>query len=64
MTQARASTTLDLPDPLGPTMQVMPGSRRKVVAEANDLNPLRVTLLTYKVTVASCYWSGEVGSGE
>jgi len=32
---------------------VMPGSRRKVVAEANDLNPLRVTLLTYKVTAAS-----------
>jgi hypothetical protein len=38
---------LDLPEPLGPTMQVMPGSRRNVVADANDLNPLRVTLLTY-----------------
>src|SRR5690606_10795426 len=47
MTHARASTTLDLPEPLGPTMQVMPGSRRMVVAEANDLNPLRVRLLTY-----------------
>ncbi len=49
MTQARASTTLDLPDPLGPTMHVMPGSRRIVVAEAKDLKPLRVTVLTYTV---------------
>src|SRR5690606_14081227 len=47
ITQARASTTLDLPEPLGPTMQVMPGSRRSLVEEANDLNPLRVRLLTY-----------------
>ena len=27
ITQARASTTLDLPEPFGPTTQVMPGSR-------------------------------------
>src|SRR3979490_2750128 len=47
ITQARASTTLDLPEPLGPTMQVMPGSRRIVVAEAKDLKPFRVRLLTY-----------------
>src|SRR5690242_2871534 len=47
ITQARASTTLDLPDPLGPTMQVIPGSSWRVVAEANDLNPLRVRLLRY-----------------
>ena len=39
ITQARASTTLDLPDPLGPTMQVMPGSSWSVVAEAKDLKP-------------------------
>ena len=39
ITQARASTTLDLPEPLGPTTQVMPGSKRKVVADAKDLNP-------------------------
>ena len=43
MTQARASTTLDLPEPLGPTTQVMPGSRRIVVAEAKDLKPFRVS---------------------
>src|SRR6188768_4582956 len=47
MTQARASTTLDLPDPLGPTTQVMPGSSCSVVEEAKDLNPLRVRLFRY-----------------
>lgn len=45
MTQLSASTTLDLPEPLGPTTQVMPGSNRRVVAEANDLNPRRVRAL-------------------
>src|SRR5690348_3839488 len=44
MTQERASTTLDLPDPFGPTTQVMPGSRRSVVAEAKDLKPFSVRL--------------------
>src|SRR6185295_3706056 len=47
ITQARASTTLDLPEPLGPTMQVMPGSSCSVVDEAKDLNPLRVRLFRY-----------------
>src|SRR5664279_4505494 len=45
ITHARASTTLDLPDPLGPTTAVMPGSKRSVVDEANDLKPRRVRLL-------------------
>src|ERR1700749_1101908 len=44
-TQAMASTTLDLPEPLGPTTQGMPGSSRSVVAEAKDLKPLTVRLL-------------------
>ncbi len=44
ITQARASTTFDLPDPFGPTMHVTPGSSAKVVGCANDLNPLSVTL--------------------
>src|SRR4051812_43260453 len=44
-TQLMASTTLLLPEPLGPTTQVMPGSRRSVVAEAKDLKPLTVRLL-------------------
>src|ERR1700761_4919336 len=47
ITQDRASTTLDLPDPLGPTTQVMPGSRRSVVAEANDLKPRSVRDFRY-----------------
>ena len=43
-TQAMASTTFDLPDPLGPTTTVTPGSSSSVVASANDLKPLRVRL--------------------
>src|SRR4029077_20252618 len=49
ITQDRASTTLDLPEPFGPTTQVMPGSRRRVVAEAKDLKPRRVRLFRYKL---------------
>jgi hypothetical protein len=48
MTQASASTTLDLPDPLGPTTAVTPGSKSNVVADANDLNPRTVRLLRCK----------------
>ena len=47
ITQASASTTLDLPEPLGPTTQVIPGSSWSVVEEAKDLNPLRVRLFRY-----------------
>ena len=45
MTQARASTTFDLPDPLGPTTHVMPGWRASVVVLAKDLNPRSVRVL-------------------
>src|SRR5215469_14175623 len=47
ITQERASTMLDLPEPFGPTTQVMPGSRRRVVAEANDLKPRSVRDFRY-----------------
>src|SRR5882757_4666946 len=47
MTQDRASTMLDLPEPFGPTTQVMPVSRRSVVAEAKDLKPRRVRFFRY-----------------
>src|SRR5215471_8941198 len=47
ITQANASTMFDLPDPFGPTRQVIPGSNRSEVAEAKDLNPRRVRLFTY-----------------
>src|SRR5689334_15112495 len=43
-TQLIASTTLLLPEPFGPTTQVIPGSRRSVVAEAKDLKPFSVRL--------------------
>src|SRR5512139_2885062 len=46
-TQAMASMTLDLPEPLGPTTQVMPGSSFIVVADAKDLKPFTVKLLRY-----------------
>ena len=42
-TQPMASTTLDLPLPLGPTTTVTPGSRSSDVVSAKDLNPLRVS---------------------
>lgn len=37
----------DLPEPFGPTTQVIPGSKRSVVAEAKDLNPFKVSALSY-----------------
>src|SRR5579862_2888509 len=47
ITQESASRMLDLPEPFGPTTQVMPGSRRRVVAEAKDLKPRRVRDFRY-----------------
>ena len=43
ITQASASTTLDLPEPFGPTTAQMPGSNFIVVAEAKDLKPFSVS---------------------
>src|SRR5687768_17604423 len=56
-TQAMASTTLLLPEPLGPTTQVIPGSKRRVVGDAKDLKPFSVRLLR-------CTWGLSVGLGE
>ena len=58
ITQASASTTLDLPEPLGPTMQVMPGSSCSVVEEAKDLNPFRVRLFRYNAVLLTIVGSG------
>ena len=41
MTQRRASSRLDLPQPLGPTTPVSPGSIRNSVGSTKDLNPER-----------------------
>src|SRR5215211_5991748 len=63
ITQLRASTTLDLPEPFGPTTQVMPGSKLSVVADAKDLNPRKVRLLRYNVPPLDGVSSGGVNSG-
>src|SRR5580658_7812083 len=47
MTQDSASTMLDLPEPFGPTTQVMPGSSLSEVADAKDLKPRNVRLFRY-----------------
>jgi hypothetical protein len=49
---------LDFPEPFGPTTQVMPGSKLRVVAEANDLNPRRVRLLRYNASLSGCFGQG------
>src|SRR5436305_1656656 len=38
-TQRTASSTLDFPQPLGPTMAVMPSRKLRIVLSANDLKP-------------------------
>ena len=40
ITQARASTTFDLPEPFGPTMAVIPGDKLRKDFVPKDLNPL------------------------
>ena len=47
ITHERASTTLLLPEPFGPTTQVIPGSNLSVVGVAKDLKPLSVMLFKY-----------------
>ena len=47
ITQESASTTFDLPEPFGPTTQVIPCSKLRVVEEAKDLNPFRFILFKY-----------------
>ena len=44
-TQVTASTTLDFPDPLGPTTAVTPGSNSRTVLSAKDLKPFMVNRL-------------------
>ena len=46
-TQAIASTTLDFPEPFGPTTAVIPCSKFRVVEDANDLKPRIVRLFRY-----------------
>src|ERR1700678_3761002 len=64
ITQDSASTMLDLPEPFGPTTQVMPGSRRSVLAEAKDLNPRRESVFRctrgiFSLVGRSVSWAGD-----
>ena len=45
ITQRSASTRLDLPQPLGPTMPVSPGSIESSVGSTKDLKPLSRSLV-------------------
>ncbi len=38
--QSTASVMLDLPEPLGPTITLMPGANTRFVRSGNDLKPL------------------------
>src|SRR3989338_2934510 len=46
-TKRTASTTFDLPEPFGPTIEVILGSNSKVLFLANDLKPLISKVLRY-----------------
>src|SRR6185295_17165169 len=43
--QRMASTTFDLPHPLGPTIEETPGEKVRTVRSTNDLNPWRSSCL-------------------
>ena len=63
-TQAMASTTLDLPLPLGPTTTFTPGSNAKVVVSAKDLKPFMVKDLRYmRLSAWQRLLVGEAGGG-
>src|ERR1700733_4528341 len=47
-----ASVTLDLPEPLGPTITLTPGPNSSRVRSGNDLKPLTVTDFRYTWTLA------------
>src|SRR6185437_5786494 len=47
MTQRSASTRFDLPQPLGPTTPVSPGSIRKSVGSTKDLKPSNRSLVSF-----------------
>src|SRR5947209_18751348 len=48
-TQRIASETLDLPQPLGPTMAVTPGWKFREVLSAKDLKPKTVIFFRYMI---------------
>ena len=55
MTQASASTTLDLPEPLGPTMHVMPGLELQRGRGGEGLEPAKGQALQVHVGSSRCH---------
>ena len=53
-THLTASTTFDLPHPLGPTMPIFCSLKRKSTGSANDLKPVSVTLASLMLNLTSC----------
>src|SRR5665811_123367 len=53
-TQRTASETFDLPEPLGPTMAVMPGSKRNVARVAKLLNPRTSSRVSLGASCSVC----------
>src|SRR5687768_13148323 len=62
ITQRMASTTLDFPQPLGPTMQVTSWSKCSTVRSTNDLNPETSSFLIF-IGCNSAYRGGVVPPG-
>src|SRR5882757_1994666 len=50
ITQRMASKRLDLPQPLGPTTPVSPGSMKSSVGSTKDLKPLSLRRVNFKVS--------------
>ena len=53
MTQRRASTRFDLPQPFGPTTPVRPGSIAKSVGSTKDLKPIRRSRVSFIAVIMS-----------
>ncbi len=64
-TQVTASTTLDLPLPLGPTTTVIPGSNSNTVGSAKDLKPFMLSdFRNIGATLPAAYAAGGTNGRE
>src|SRR5512144_2919925 len=62
MTQRTASTRFDLPQPLGPTTPVRPGSIAKSVGSTKDLKPSRRSLVSFIALRPHCTFLSHVAT--
>src|SRR6185369_10428697 len=62
-TQRSASTMLDLPQPLGPTIPVMPSGNSRTVRSLEDLKPVSSSRLILTFLSSSSSSSDPLGSG-